>query len=199
MTRRTWARGSIRQARRCAAVCRIALLAAALAGCGTAALRPDNNFHVIVEDEAFRSAQPSSREIVAYREKYRIATIVNLRGKQEGKAWYDAEIRTAKQLGIRHVDFGMSPSKELTPDRARELIAVMRSAAKPVLIHCMAGSDRTGLAAALYLAAIAKAGEELAAGQLSMRFGHITQPIGGAYAMDRSFEAMAPSLGFDGS
>jgi protein tyrosine/serine phosphatase len=93
----------------------------------------------------------------------------------------------------------MSPRRELTPEQSRALIAMMKSAPKPVLIHCRAGSDRTGLAAALYMAAVAGIDEEASESQLSIRFGHFAIPIIGPYAMDQTFEAMEPSLGFFGS
>ena len=147
---------------RLAAACAAALLASALAGCGAGALRADNNFHTIVAGQVYRSAQPSATEIAAYREQHGIATIINLRGKQEGRSWYKEETRAANKLGIRHIDFAMSPQKEISAEEARTLIALMRDARKPLLIHCMAGSDRAGLASALYLAAIAGAGEEAA-------------------------------------
>ena len=166
------------------------------AGCALAATHLNDNFHAIVAGEAYRSAQPSADEIRAYRDEYHIATIINLRGASAGRPWYDAEVRTAKDLGIRHVDFPMSARKELTKAQSLALIALMRSVPKPVLIHCQAGSDRSGLAAAFYLAALAKAGEEKSEAQLSIRYGHIAIPVLGTYEMDQSFEAMEPLLGF---
>lgn len=171
----------------------------AFAGCAIAATHLNDNFHVIVAGEAYRSAQPSADQIRAYRDEYHIATIINLRGNSPGQAWYDAEVSTAKDLGIRHIDFGLSARTRLTPPRSLALIALMKRVPKPVLIHCQAGSDRTGLASALYLAAVTKAGEKQSEAQLSIRFGHIAIPILGAYEMDQSFEAMEPLLGFPGS
>ncbi len=171
----------------------------AFAGCALAATHLGNNFHAIVAGEAYRSAQPSADDIKAYRDEYHIATIINLRGENTGQGWYDEEIRAAHDLGIRHIDFGMSARTELTQDQSLTLIALMRSARKPVLIHCQAGSDRSGLAAALYMAALAKAGEEKSEAQLSIRYGHVAIPILGTYEMDQSFEAMEPRLGFLGS
>ena len=168
----------------------------AFAGCALAATHLNDNFHAIVAGEAYRSAQPSADEIRAYRDEYHIATIINLRGQAPGQSWYDTEVRTAKGLGIRHVDFRMSARKKLTKAQSLALIALMRSVPKPVLIHCRAGSDRSGLAAALYLAAVAKAGEEKSEAQLSIRYGHIAIPVLGTYEMDQSFEAMEPLLGF---
>jgi hypothetical protein len=51
------------------------------------------------------------------------------------------------------------------------------------------GPTASGLASALYLAAVAKRGEEEAEGQISIRFGHISLPLSAAYTMDRTFEA----------
>ncbi|MFD2031462.1 tyrosine-protein phosphatase [Ancylobacter dichloromethanicus] len=49
----------------------------------------------------------------------------------------------------------------------------MKDAKKPILIHCQAGADRSGLASALYLAAIKKnSAEAEAEAQLSIRYGH---------------------------
>lgn len=90
----------------------------------------------------------------------------------------------------------MSAREELAPDRSLALIDLMKSVPKPVLFHCRAGSDRSGLAAALYLAAIAQAGEETSEGQLSLWFGHVAIPFVGTYAMDRTFELVEPLLGF---
>ncbi|MGO6986949.1 tyrosine-protein phosphatase, partial [Rhizobium leguminosarum] len=84
-----------------------------------------------------------------------IRSIINLRGENVGKAWYDEEIAVSKELGITHINFGMSARRELDQNKVEELLATMRSAPKPVLIHCKAGADRTGLASALYLAAVA--------------------------------------------
>ena len=171
----------------------------AFAGYALAASHLNDNFHAIVGGEAYRSAQPTADEIRAYRDQYHIATIINLRGESSGHPWYDAEVKAAKDLGIRHIDFGMSAHMKLTQDQALALIALMKSAPKPMLIHCQAGSDRSGLAAALYLAALTKAGEEKSEAQLSIRFGHIAIPVLGTYEMDQTFEAMEPLLGFSGS
>ncbi|TPK86206.1 protein tyrosine phosphatase [Mesorhizobium sp. B2-4-13] len=171
----------------------------ACAGGALAATHLNDNFHVIVEGQAYRSAQPTADEIAGYRRDEHIAAIVNLRGAAPGQEWYDAEVRVAKQLGIRHIDFAMSARTTLTRQQSLALIALMKSAPKPLLIHCQAGSDRSGLAAALYTAAIAHAGEEKSEAQLSIRFGHIAIPIIGTYEMDQSFENMEPALGFFGS
>jgi protein tyrosine/serine phosphatase len=75
----------------------------------------------------------------------------------------------------------------------------MQTAEKPILIHCKAGSDRTGLAAALYVAAVAKGGERKAEGQMSIAYGHFGIPFSPTYAMEETFEAIEAELGFPNS
>jgi len=155
----------------------------------------NNNFNEVRPGELYRSAQPSAREIAAYVGRYKIKTIVNLRGANAGTSWYDSEVAASRSLGVTHIDFAMSAKRELTQARAEALVRILREAPKPVLIHCQSGADRSGLASALYLAAISKTDEATAENQLSIRYGHISLPLAGAYAMDVTFERLEPWLG----
>ena len=157
------------------------------------------NFHPVIDNVVYRSSQPSAADIAYYAKTSGIRSIINLRGANPGSSWYDAEVASAKAEGIAHYDFRMSASQQLDQSRAEELIALMRNAEKPLLIHCQAGADRTGLAAALYKAAISKEGESAAEGQISFWYGHISIPHTAAYPMDQTFEALEPWLGFPDS
>jgi protein tyrosine/serine phosphatase len=154
------------------------------------------NFAPVIKGEVYRSAQLGNGLMRQNVRRYGIRAILNLRGANPGEHWYDKEIASAKELGVVHIDFSMSAKHQLSQDQARTLIDLMAKAPKPLLIHCNAGSDRTGLAAALYLASVAKRGEEAAEGQLSLRFGHLPLPFLPEYAMDRTWEALEPWLGF---
>lgn len=153
------------------------------------------NFHPVIAGELYRSSQPSAAMIAELQKQYGIKTIINLRGDNTGHHWYDKEITEAKHLDIDHIDFRMSSNKELTQAQAEQLVEIMRDAPKPILIHCQAGADRTGLASALYLAAIAKSSDATAAGQMSILYGHVSLSFMRAYAMDRTFEKLEPWLG----
>lgn len=124
-----------------------------------------------------------------------IRSVLNLRGASD-RGWYHDEIEMARRLGVTHADFAMRASKVLSPERARQLIALMQSLPKPLLIHCQQGADRTGLAAALYLAANG-GGEAEAESQISFRYGHVSLPLSSAWPMDESWEAMERPLGFE--
>ncbi len=116
--------------------------------------------------EFYRAARFDASEIAGFQKDYGIRTIINLRGT--GKSdWYKQEVAQSQALGINHLDFQLSASKELTQKEVEALIAMMRDAPKPILVHCRGGADRSGIAAALYLGAITKAGEYAAEWQLS--------------------------------
>lgn len=151
-------------------------------------LQLTGNFHEVLPRELYRSAQPSAADIAIYARQYAIKTIVNLRGKSK-EGWYRQEVDAANRAGIAHIDFRLSASKKVSPDEVRQLVALLQDAPKPILIHCQAGADRTGLASMIYLQQIAGADEETAERQLSVRYGHIGIPyISAAFAMDESWE-----------
>ncbi|WP_413992019.1 dual specificity protein phosphatase family protein [Labrys okinawensis] len=157
------------------------------------------NFGTVVPGEVYRSAQLGNGLMTRDVQRYGIKTIINLRGANPGQHWYDKELADAKALGVEHIDFSMSATHRLTQDRAQQLIELMAKAPKPLLIHCNSGSDRTGLASALYVASIARQGEEAAEKQLSLRFGHISLPFVREYAMDETWESLESWLGFGDS
>lgn len=157
------------------------------------------NFHEVIKGEFYRSAQPKGRDIERYAREHGIKSIINLRGENANDTWYKEEVAGAQQAGIAHYDFRMKASRELTNEQALELIALMRDAPKPLLIHCKSGADRTGLAAAFYVAAIAKQSEWAAERQLWIHYGHLPFYINEAFAMNRTFERMEPILGFHDS
>lgn len=163
-------------------------------------LHATGNFHTVLSNELYRSAQVTPESLAAYQELYGIRSVINLRGASATAIWYRKEVAAARHLSIRHLDFRMSAKRRLSVAQADALIEILKSAPKPILIHCWSGADRSGLVAALYLAAVAGAGERKAEEQLSIRYGHIGIPIiSRAYAMDETWEELEPWLGFNDS
>ncbi|MGV2127185.1 tyrosine-protein phosphatase [Agrobacterium vitis] len=161
-------------------------------------LRLSGNFHEVIPGEFYRSAQPSAADIKDYAGRYGIKTIVNLRGSSPSP-WYAQEVATARELGIDHIDFRMSAAKGLTIDKAEQLVALLKSAPKPILIHCEGGADRSGLASVLYLQQIAGVQEDTAEQQLwPVIYGHVGIPyVTKAYAMDRSWLDFEKAMGIE--
>lgn len=153
-----------------------------------------DNFHEVVRGELYRSGQLNGDRIAYYQKTKGIKSIINLRGRNPGLGWYDEEIAAAKKLGITHIDLRLSSKKEMSRQQVVDLLAAMRDAPKPLLIHCHSGANRTGLAAALYVAGVTKGGEEKAESQMSMKYGHFSLWFTNSYAMNRTFESMEREL-----
>ena len=145
-------------------------------------LEEQGNFHPITPGEAYRSAQLDRDEVEYYIRKFKIHAIINLRGQNADESWYRQEIETSRNLDIRHFDLGLSAEKAPTSTELTELLRLFSIAPRPVLIHCQAGADRSGLAAALWKMVIDGSSKSVAREQLSIRFGHM--PFGPTQALD---------------
>jgi protein tyrosine/serine phosphatase len=173
---------------------------AVLTGCLVAYLaflQITGNFYEVSSGTVYRAAQMDGQSIARWKREHGIASILNLRGAADGADWYETERALSDRLGIEHINFGMSEQEELTDVEVQALVEVMRTAPTPLLIHCRAGADRTGIASALYLAAIEGQPEALAERHLSIRYGHIGLPwISKAWSMDLTWERIEPWLGY---
>lgn len=162
-------------------------------------LQLSGNFHVVSDGQVYRAAQMDGQALARWSREHGIASVLNLRGSNAGADWYETERAVSDRLGLEHIDFRMSARKELTDPEVQALLAIMEAAPKPLLIHCMGGADRTGIAAALYVAGIEGRGEDAAERQLSLEYGHINLPWAQAWAMNVTWERIEPWLGFHDS
>ena len=144
----------------------------------------ESNFHTVVRGELYRSAQMGPARLADRVQEYGIKSILNLRGSDPGR-WYQQEVQTADRLGVRHYDYRLSATKEVSLSQMNEIVRLLRDAPKPLLIHCKAGSDRTGLVAALYRLTIAGETPETAGRELTIWYGHIA--MSQTVAMDHSY------------
>lgn len=168
-----------------------ALLVLAHAGIG----QLSGNFHEVIPGELYRSAQPTGADVQTYAHTYGIKTILNLRDEKR-TGWYTEEAEAAARNGITLIDFPISSSKDLPIPEAQRLAKLMADAPKPLLIHCEHGSNRTGLASAIYVGAVSKFSEAFAEFQLSPYFGHFAIPGFSRYAVYRSWDNFEETIGF---
>jgi protein tyrosine/serine phosphatase len=142
------------------------------------------NFRTIVSGEAYRSGQMDAAQLSRVIQEYGIKSIINLRGT-DAPALYQGEMETAKRLGVQHYDFSLSATNEITVSQMDDVIRTLREASKPVLIHCQAGSDRTGLVSALYCLTLKGETPAQADRELSVWYGHVS--LSKTIAMDHSY------------
>ncbi|XOV67398.1 MAG: dual specificity protein phosphatase family protein [Fluviicola sp.] len=98
------------------------------------------NFHQ-VDQNLYRSAQPSKAEM-KWAEEKGIKTIINLRNVIDDKQEIRGTELTQIRIPLR--------AKNLTYDDIIVTLSAIEAAEKPVLIHCLHGSDRTGCMVAAY-------------------------------------------------
>jgi len=129
--------------------------------------------------------QLDKKQLEFYANKYKIVSILNLRGKEPGSQWYIDELDVSGDRHIAHYDIALSALSEPTDKDIYEIIDIFNSAPRPILIHCLGGADRSGFAAAVWKRLIDKGDKSQAARQLSLFYGHL--PFGRTRVMDKSF------------
>ncbi len=110
-------------------------------------------FGVVVQGEIYRSGQLSRFLVESTLQKHKIRQIVDLTGFGDAEPDHRAEVEAAKRLGIAHYSFhlrGDGTGNIENYAAALEIICKARQAGEPVLVHCAAGSQRTGGTIAAY-------------------------------------------------
>jgi len=156
-------------------------------GAETARTAFGSNFHTVVPRRCYRSAQPSPTNLRLLARTFGVRTIINLRGVEEDRVWYQREHAIALEMGMHMADRGMWAQRPPTEEEFRELVRALDAAEEPILIHCVSGIDRTGIVSAMFLLLRTDATIEEAWGQLSVRYCH--NPWGKAACQDRVLAA----------
>lgn len=135
----------------------------------------------------YRSPQPNEDQLFRRIGEYDLRTVVCLRGRSDPSA---ASERATVGAGARFRLVPMSATRLPSPQTLQELWQIAATAERPLLLHCRAGVDRTGLAAALVV--LHDTGDlELARDQLDLvPYGHTG--LMGTRAMDDVLELFEP-------
>lgn len=131
------------------------------------------NLHRVGGD-MWRGNQPSPQRLARLKEMG-FRTILNLRGTQPGRPYYDLEHHAARKLGLTVIDLPWGSREAPFVERIERLIEVFEQIEYPAFMHCKSGADRAGIVAVFYKLLHEKAPFEEAVGQLSFRYGHVRQ------------------------
>lgn len=109
----------------------------------------NNNIHTVIPGQVYRSAQLNAGMFNHVIHEYKIKSIINLRGENQNFPEYRAEIKVAQQNQVNHYDLRLNAYILPNPQSFHLLIKTLQTAPRPILIHCLNGADRTGLASAI--------------------------------------------------
>lgn len=126
-----------------------------------------HNFHTVVKGKLYRSSQLSADDLNRAIDDYQIRTIVNLRGASLKDDWYQEEISTVQSRGVTHYDLRLKAHSLPSRKQLKQLIAILKKAPKPILVHCREGADRTGLMSAMGIILLGNASLHRATQQVS--------------------------------
>jgi len=132
------------------------------------------NWHTVVAGSVYRSGQLSPEALQARISVNGLRTVINLRGPNPDLQWYRDERAAADAAGVAHRDFRANSNFAPTKDELRELVNLLDRAARPILMHCESGIDRSGPAAAVSVLLLDPSGSpEEALDELSLLRGHL--------------------------
>ncbi len=133
-------------------------------------LQATTNFHAIIEGKAYRSAQPNPQQVKDWIGKYGIKTVMNLRGDDEPAA--AGEAQAVREAGAAYVNHRAAAESLPTTIWFADVIRTLETAQTPLLLHCKAGADRSGVASVMAAMAIGGRSYDQAREQLSLKYGH---------------------------
>jgi protein tyrosine phosphatase (PTP) superfamily phosphohydrolase (DUF442 family) len=133
---------------------------------------PDDNFLMVDDGNFYRSRQLTTEKLEQYINIFKIKTVVNLRKSaartNEGKA----EEALCKRLGVDFNHVPMNAKRMPAKETLYALLDIFDNAPRPIIVHCKAGADRTGLVAALWVLDQMGRSRPEAAQQLATTYGH---------------------------
>ena len=132
-----------------------------------------HNFHTVIPDQVYRSAQPSPGWLRSFAKSAGIRTVINLRGTCYPQEWYIEQAQTLQEIGVSLEDICLSAGRLPAQHELRQLVLALENSERPLLMHCRHGVDRTGLAACMVLLLEQEISIDEARWQLSPRYGHL--------------------------
>lgn len=140
------------------------------------------NFHAVTAGQVYRSSRMSPAVMTKVIQAHGIKSVLSLIGPSA------VESNAVRSAQADYFNVSISDRHAVTEAQMDRIITILRNAPKPVLIHCKAGADRTGLAAALYHFAVEGEPANQAAKELTLFYGHLPPGLGfSSSAMDQSF------------
>jgi tyrosine-protein phosphatase SIW14 len=150
----------------------LAVVVAAAAGLVMALDATPKNFGVVDDGEVYRSGELTPRTLEWLAERRDVKTVIDLGAYHAGSEHERTMRELAERMGLNRYEFRMKGDGKGDPqDYARVLALLADPETHPVVVHCAAGAQRTGMAVLLYRTIVE--GEPVGeAYQETLRYGH---------------------------
>ncbi len=112
--------------------------------------RFNGNIRVVEPGLVYRSGQLARDRLTRFLATRQIRAALNLRGDVPSDPRIEEERQACADRGIIYVDLPLNDKSLPAPDSVTALLDELDTLPRPLLVHCLAGSDRTGLACTLY-------------------------------------------------
>lgn len=106
----------------------------------------------VIEGRIYRSGQLSENTLKNLIIEKNIKTILNLRGEGDNLEWYMREKEITEEANVKLYDVGISPDKLPECRKLNDILDILSTSERPMLVHCNRGVDRTGMVSAMALA-----------------------------------------------
>ncbi|MCW5724792.1 MAG: dual specificity protein phosphatase family protein [Maricaulaceae bacterium] len=127
-----------------------------------------------VGGQMWRSNQPSPARLEQLAQQG-FKTILNLRGTQPGRSYYELEREACARLGLEMIDMPWGSREAPYVERIESALEIFSRIEYPALMHCKSGADRAGIVSVIYLIAHESRPFEEAMTHLSLRYHHVKQ------------------------
>jgi protein tyrosine phosphatase (PTP) superfamily phosphohydrolase (DUF442 family) len=129
------------------------------------------NFYTVIPNEVYRSSQLSPEALERQIKELSLRSVINLRTSEKTTSWLKAEQEVTEVHGVDlhliRLNVFMPPRKTL-----QQLVHLLNTARRPLLLHCERGVERSGIASAV---AVLLSGRNIAEArkQFSLTYGFV--------------------------
>ena len=106
------------------------------------------NFHTVIPNEVYRSSQLSPKTLERRIRENSLRSVINLRTSEKTRSWFKTE---QEMTEVHGVDLHLIRLSNFMPPRGtlQQLVHLLNTASRPLLLHCEMGVERSGFASAV--------------------------------------------------